>query len=57
MPPEATPEGDALRPVSAWECADCGWSIEAQQLQPGSSLDQARDAHTETYCASPPMWP
>ncbi|MHB1261112.1 MAG: hypothetical protein ACYC2H_05290 [Thermoplasmatota archaeon] len=41
----------------AWECADCGWTVEAARLQSGSSLEDARDKHSEKYCARPPTWP
>lgn len=40
-----------------WECADCGWSIDASHLVPGWTVDQARVTHGERYCARPPIWP
>lgn len=44
-------------PDDAWECADCGWSIDSEHLVPGWSIDEARDTHSEKYCARPPAWP
>jgi transcription initiation factor TFIIIB Brf1 subunit/transcription initiation factor TFIIB len=41
---------------AAWECADCGWGVEESQLLPGWTLEDARDKHTDRYCARPPIW-
>lgn len=44
-------------PVDGWECADCGWSVDAAHLGPGWSLEGARMWHVEKACACPPSWP
>jgi len=41
----------------AWECADCGWAIDAEHLVPGWTVAGARTAHVDWYCAAPPPWP
>jgi hypothetical protein len=41
----------------AWECADCGWGIDAAHLVPGWTIEQARETHADRYCACPPSWP
>lgn len=41
----------------AWECGDCGWTIATDRLPSGMTLDEARDMHSERYCARPPTWP
>lgn len=46
-----------LDPDDAWECADCGWNIDSAHLVPGWSIAEARDTHSEKYCARPPVWP
>lgn len=51
IPFEAFPPFPSLE--DAWECADCGWTVRAEQLGPGWSLAGARDAHSRTYCARP----
>ena len=43
--------------MSEWECADCGWNVDATRLLPGWSLQDARLVHAEKYCARPPTWP
>lgn len=51
------PASAALIAEEAWECADCGWVIDAAHLVPGWTIEQARQTHADRYCACPPSWP
>jgi len=51
------PEPPAPADASAWECGDCGWTVEAQRLANGATLSEAIGQHGDKYCARPSPLP